>query len=107
MFAHAHFYDQMLKACLAVRACLSFTVWGFGDADSWVPGFFTGEGYAAIYDVNLLASRRTSTCSRISTWPRTARRAGGDVDAAGSKVMRMAEKEGFEPSMGAFTPITP
>jgi Glycosyl hydrolase family 10 len=45
--------QQMLKACLAVRACISFTVWGFGDADSWVPGFFTGEGYATIYDVNL------------------------------------------------------
>jgi endo-1,4-beta-xylanase len=53
VFAHAHFYDQMLKACLAVRSCISFTVWGFGDADSWVPGFFTGEGYADIYDVNL------------------------------------------------------
>jgi endo-1,4-beta-xylanase len=51
--AQAYYYDQMLKACLAVRDCISFTVWGFGDADSWVPGFFTGEGYAAIYDVNL------------------------------------------------------
>ena len=53
VFAHAHFYDQMLKACLFVRNCISFTVWGFGDADSWIPGFFTGEGYATIYDVNL------------------------------------------------------
>jgi endo-1,4-beta-xylanase len=26
---------------------------GFGDADSWIPDFFTGEGYAGIYDVNL------------------------------------------------------
>jgi endo-1,4-beta-xylanase len=43
----------MLKACLAVRQCLSFTVWGFGDADSWVPGWFKGEGYANIYDVKL------------------------------------------------------
>jgi endo-1,4-beta-xylanase len=51
--AHAHYYDQMLKACLAVRSCISFTVWGFGDADSWIPGFFRGEGYATIYDVNL------------------------------------------------------
>src|SRR5215471_5883443 len=48
VFAHAHYYDQMLKACLAVRRCTSFTVWGFGDADSWVPGFFKGEGYATI-----------------------------------------------------------
>jgi endo-1,4-beta-xylanase len=53
VYAHAYYYDQMLKACLAVRSCISFTVWGFGDADSWVPGFFTGEGYAGIYDVNL------------------------------------------------------
>jgi endo-1,4-beta-xylanase len=51
--AQAQYYDGMLKACLAVRSCISFTVWGFGDADSWVPGFFTGEGYAGIYDVNL------------------------------------------------------
>jgi endo-1,4-beta-xylanase len=51
--AQASYYDGMLKACLAVRACISFTVWGFGDADSWVPGFFTGEGYATLFDVNL------------------------------------------------------
>ncbi|HEY7173942.1 MAG TPA: endo-1,4-beta-xylanase, partial [Micromonosporaceae bacterium] len=44
---------KMLQSCLAVRACISFTVWGFGDADSWIPGFFIGEGYATPYDVNL------------------------------------------------------
>jgi endo-1,4-beta-xylanase len=53
VFAHAHYYDQMLKACLPVRSCISFTVWGFGDADSWIPGFFTGEGFGGIYDFNL------------------------------------------------------
>jgi endo-1,4-beta-xylanase len=52
-YAHAHYYDQMMKACLAVKSCISFTVWEFGDANSWVPGFFVGEGYAGIYDVNL------------------------------------------------------
>jgi endo-1,4-beta-xylanase len=52
-FAQPYEYSQMLKACLAVRDCISFTVWEFGDATSWVPGFFTGEGYADIYDVNL------------------------------------------------------
>jgi endo-1,4-beta-xylanase len=53
VFAQPYEFSQMLLACLAVRSCISFTVWGFGDADSWVPGFFTGEGYATIYDVNL------------------------------------------------------
>jgi endo-1,4-beta-xylanase len=36
-----------------VPELISFTVWGFTDADSWVPGAFAGEGYATIYDVNL------------------------------------------------------
>jgi endo-1,4-beta-xylanase len=52
-FAQPFEFSEMLQACLTVRSCISFTVWGFGDADSWVPGFFTGEGYATLYDVNL------------------------------------------------------
>jgi endo-1,4-beta-xylanase len=52
-FAQPFEFSQMLLACLEVRSCISFTVWGFSDFDSWVPGFFTGEGYATIYDVNL------------------------------------------------------
>jgi len=52
VFAQPFEFGQMLKACLAVPQCISFTVWGFTDADSWVPGFFIGEGYATIYDVN-------------------------------------------------------
>jgi endo-1,4-beta-xylanase len=51
--AGAEWYDGMLKACLAVKSCISFTVWGFDDAESWVPGVFTGEGSADLYDVNL------------------------------------------------------
>jgi endo-1,4-beta-xylanase len=53
VFAQPFEFGQMLKACLAVPQCISFTVWGFTDANSWVPGFFKGEGYATIYDVNL------------------------------------------------------
>jgi endo-1,4-beta-xylanase len=52
-FAQPFEFSEMMKAALAVPECISFTVWGFTDADSWVPGFFTGEGYATIYDVNL------------------------------------------------------
>ena len=52
-FAQPFEFGQMLKACLAVRDCISFTIWGFDDAESWVPGTFKGEGFADIYDVNL------------------------------------------------------
>jgi endo-1,4-beta-xylanase len=53
VFAQPFEYDQMLKACLFVRQCISFTIWGVTDASSWIPAFFKGEGYALIYDVNL------------------------------------------------------
>lgn len=52
LFAQPYEYSEMLKAALAVPQCISFTVWGFTDSDSWVPGAFKGEGYAGIYDVN-------------------------------------------------------
>jgi endo-1,4-beta-xylanase len=52
-FAQPFEFDQMLKACLAVRNCISFTIWDVDDADSWVPGAFPGEGYATLYDTNL------------------------------------------------------
>ena len=42
----ASYFRQMLDACLSVRRCHTFTVWGFTDAHSWVPGFFTGQGAA-------------------------------------------------------------
>ncbi|WP_102193681.1 endo-1,4-beta-xylanase [Microbacterium aurantiacum] len=43
-------YDGMLQACLNVKACSSFTVWGFPDANSWVPDVFPGEGWATILE---------------------------------------------------------
>jgi endo-1,4-beta-xylanase len=46
-------YSQTLQACLAVKQCISYTVWGFGDAYSWVPSVFKGEGSADLYDANL------------------------------------------------------
>jgi len=51
-FAQPFEYSAMLQASISVPEVISFTVWGWTDADSWVPGTFTGEGYACIYDVN-------------------------------------------------------
>ncbi|WP_207456380.1 endo-1,4-beta-xylanase [Herbiconiux sp. SYSU D00978] len=44
----ADYYQQALEACLAVDDCNSFTIWGFTDRYSWVPVFFTGEGFANV-----------------------------------------------------------
>jgi endo-1,4-beta-xylanase len=48
----ADVYAQLMQDCLTVRRCVDFTVWEFTDKYSWVPGFFTGEGAADIYDEN-------------------------------------------------------
>jgi endo-1,4-beta-xylanase len=53
--AQAEGYSVLLQACLLVRRCLSFTVWGFSDKYQWVPGVFAGQGSAAIYDENFVA----------------------------------------------------
>jgi endo-1,4-beta-xylanase len=49
----AQYWDGLIKGCLAIKQCISFTAWGFGDVDSWVPYTFGGEGAAGLYDVNL------------------------------------------------------
>ena len=50
---HAQRHDAMLEACLAVPSCTSFTVWGFPDANSWVPDVFPGEEWATIFEDDL------------------------------------------------------
>ncbi|MBQ1033723.1 endo-1,4-beta-xylanase [Micromonospora parva] len=57
--ASAANFSVLMKACLAVRSCLSYTVWGFSDNHSWVPGWFSDppEGLATIYDENYQPKR--------------------------------------------------
>ncbi|WP_330338290.1 endo-1,4-beta-xylanase [Streptomyces sp. NBC_00557] len=45
-------FKSVVAACAAVTRCVNVTVWGFTDADSWVPGTFTGYGAATPYDEN-------------------------------------------------------
>lgn len=48
-------YRQVLKMCLDQPACVSFTVWGFTDAFSWIPGYHRGYGVACLYDPDFVA----------------------------------------------------
>ena len=38
------------RDCLAVTRCVGVTQWAVGDADSWIPGTFSGFGAATMYD---------------------------------------------------------
>lgn len=45
-------YATATAACVAVRACVSLTGWGFTDAHSWVPSAIPGWGAAHLLDEN-------------------------------------------------------
>jgi endo-1,4-beta-xylanase len=49
----ATYFANMGRSCAAVRRCVTFTLWGFTDRYSWVPGFFEGEGAATPFDEQL------------------------------------------------------
>jgi endo-1,4-beta-xylanase len=46
----ANGYNTLLQGCLLASRCRSFTVWGYTDKYSWVPGFFAGQGAANLLD---------------------------------------------------------
>jgi endo-1,4-beta-xylanase len=50
--AQAQGYSAQMQGCLLAARCQSFTVWGYTDKYSWVPGFFTGQGAANLLDEN-------------------------------------------------------
>lgn len=45
-------YSNLLRISLANNAVKSFTLWGFTDRYSWIPGFFSGFDDALIFDRN-------------------------------------------------------
>jgi endo-1,4-beta-xylanase len=49
----ADYFARLMRACLDVPRCVSFTVWGFADAHSWIPGWFQGYGAATVFDDRL------------------------------------------------------
>jgi len=45
-------FSKVVQACLNVSRCVGVTQWAVGDADSWVPGAFSGQGAATMFDQN-------------------------------------------------------
>jgi endo-1,4-beta-xylanase len=45
-------FSEVVQDCLNVSRCVGVTQWAVGDADSWVPGTFAGQGAATMFDQN-------------------------------------------------------
>ena len=50
LFLQAQQYKTLMEIALAFPECGVFTTWGFTDAHSWVPGFFSNAGSALLFD---------------------------------------------------------
>ena len=50
LHAQARGFGMLLRAALRTSGCASFTVWGFCDRYSWIPGWFPGHGEATLFD---------------------------------------------------------
>lgn len=48
----ANDFSSVVRDCLAVSRCVGVSQWGVGDADSWIPGAFSGFGAATMFDQN-------------------------------------------------------
>jgi endo-1,4-beta-xylanase len=45
-------YTTVINACTSVSRCVGLTTWDVSDDYSWIPGFFSGEGEALLWDSN-------------------------------------------------------
>ncbi|KAL8299278.1 hypothetical protein RB593_009259 [Gaeumannomyces tritici] len=72
-------YEAVVGSCLDVPRCVGITVWGFGDAHSWVPGTFRGTGDANLYDKQARPKPAYSSVSAVLA------KASGKRPAWGSK----------------------
>jgi endo-1,4-beta-xylanase len=46
------YYDNVVKACVAISRCVGITTWGVSDNYSWVPSTFSGQGAPLLWDTN-------------------------------------------------------
>lgn len=50
--AQAKLYGEIAAICVQQPACKVFQTWGFTDKHSWIPSFYSGQGWALLWDVD-------------------------------------------------------
>ena len=88
----ASYYRRLLDACLGARSCTSFTVWGFTDKYSWVPGVFDGRARQRRWTRSTGGRRRTGRCGR--GWRRGGERAPSSVSSGPGSEGRSSVEDG-------------
>jgi endo-1,4-beta-xylanase len=61
----ADYFARLMRTVLDVPRCVSFTLWGFTDAHSWIPGWYQGYGAATVFDARLQPKSAYSAVSEV------------------------------------------
>jgi endo-1,4-beta-xylanase len=77
-------YATVVNDCLQVSRCVGVSQWGVGDADSWIPGTFSGYGAATMYDQNYQPKPAYTAALSALGGSSTGGSGGGEVHAVGS-----------------------
>ena len=68
------YFADTVKACADVPQCISYTVWGLDDKDSWIPGVYPGEGAATLFDDELKPKPEFAAVQKALTAPKAPQR---------------------------------
>jgi endo-1,4-beta-xylanase len=91
----ATYYNNVVKACVAVTRCVGITVWDYTDKYSWVPGVFSGEGAALPWDEAL--QKKPMVYNAIVTG------LGGVVESSSASPSTSASSSSQSPPPGGCT----
>ncbi|KAI4723447.1 endo-1,4-beta-xylanase [Aureobasidium sp. EXF-10727] len=70
--AQADAYARVVQSCINVKQCVGITVWGVSDKYSWIPGVFSTEGAALLWDENFNKKPAYySVLKTIQAWRKT------------------------------------
>ncbi|MEU7869266.1 endo-1,4-beta-xylanase [Dactylosporangium sp. NPDC049140] len=96
----ATYYNNVVKACVAVTRCVGITIWDYTDKYSWVPSTFSGQGAALPWDENLV-KKPTAYNAIVTGLGGTVQSPSASVTSAGPSPSRSASSS--PPPAGACT----
>jgi endo-1,4-beta-xylanase len=99
----ANDYKTVVNACLAIARCVGITTWGITDKYSWVPGTFSGQGAALLWDENYqIKPAYTATLTALSG-PMT----GSPSQSSASPIVSASRSVSASPSQSITTSPPP
>ena len=102
-------YASVVGGCLDTPNCVGVTVWGVTDKYSWIPGTFSGQGDALLYDANFTRKAAWTSVSSVlaarATLPPTSSACGSTTVTATAVPVTVTVTATVTPSHTSTAPV--